>query len=509
MTTVGEVPSSRAHAGAPEYGDVRQLHPVPRRTVVLVVAAQVLLLTALSGRYGYHRDELYFRVAAEHLAWGYVDQPPLTPLLAAVGTGVFGDSLVGLRVIATLISAATVLLVVLIARELGGSGRAQMLAAGCAASSAMVLALGHMLATATVDFCLWLLLSWLALRLLRSGDPRWFLPIGVVIGIGVLNKYLILLLAGGLLVSLLLVGPRTVLRSPWLVVGALVAAAIAAPNIAWQAANGWPQLHVAAGIAADQGAENRALFVPLQVVYLSPLFIPVWVAGIVRLLRDPESRWARSMVVTYGLLVVAVVAAGGKAYYVLPLLLVLTAAGTEPVVRAIPSTRTLVAAVGVAAAVSVAVTLPVLPPSTLGPVNAMNAEQGEQVGWPELAETVAESWALIPAEQRADAVIFTINYGQAGALERYGPEWGLPTPYSGHMAYSDWAVPPDDATGPVLVVADRESRTAETYFTDCEIVAMNDNGHGLANDERDTVVRLCRGTVAPWSTLWPQLRRLG
>ncbi|MBA3252233.1 MAG: glycosyltransferase family 39 protein, partial [Geodermatophilaceae bacterium] len=302
-----------------------ELSAVPVRPVALIVLAQVVLLTALSGRYGYHRDELYFRIAGEQLAWGYVDQPPLTPLLAKLSTAAFGDSLVGLRVVASLLAAASVLVLVLIARELGGSRRALLLTAGCAAGSAIVFALGHMLATASADLFLWLLFSWLALRLLRTGDPRWFVPLGLVLGVGLLNKYLIGLLAFGLLVAVAIVGPRVVLRSWWFAGGALLALAVAAPNLWWQIAQGWPQWEVAAGLAAEDGAENRALFVPLQLVYLSPLFVPLWVAGAVRIWRTAELRWARSVVVAYVLLAGCVLALGGKSYYVLPLLLVLLA----------------------------------------------------------------------------------------------------------------------------------------------------------------------------------------
>lgn len=137
------------------------------------------------------------------------------------------------------------------------------------------------------------------MRLLRTGDPRWFLSLGLVVGVGLLNKYLIALLAAGLLVAVAIVGPRVVLRSPWLVDGVLLALLVAAPNLWWQVRNGWPQLEVASGLAAEDGGENRAPFVSLQLVYLSPLFVPICAAGIVRLWRSPDLRWARSVVVAY------------------------------------------------------------------------------------------------------------------------------------------------------------------------------------------------------------------
>jgi len=207
-------------------------------------------------------------VAGEHLDWGYVDQPPLTPLLARIATEVFGDSLVGLRVIPALMAAGIVVLVALIARELGGGRAAQGLAAVCAATSGLVLVVGHMLSTATGDVLAWMLLIWLT------------------IGVALLNKDLIALLALGLLGGVLLTGPRQVLRSGWLPVGAAIALVTVAPNLWWQAANDWPQLTVASGIS-DDGGENRAMFVPLQLLQLSPVFVPFAVVGAVRVWRTP------------------------------------------------------------------------------------------------------------------------------------------------------------------------------------------------------------------------------
>lgn len=501
MTTV-RAPASTGSLRPPS------LSPVPVRAVLPIMLGLAVVLAAFSGRYGYHRDELYFRVAGEHLAWGYIDQPSLTPVLARWGTAVFGDSLVGLRVVAVLMAVAAVGVLVLIARELGGGGPAQVLTAGCGAGSGIVLALGHMLSTATGDLLLWLVFSLLTLRLLRTGDPRWLVPLGAVLGVGLLNKDLIALLAVALLAAVAAVGPRAVLRSRWLAVGIVLALALVAPNLWWQAGHGWPQLAVAQGLAAEDGGENRALFVPLQLVLISPLFVPVWVVGIVRLWRAPELRWARGFVVAYVAMAACVLALGGKSYYVLPLLLVFLAAGAEPAVQRVPR-RALAALVVGGAAVNVVVTLPVLPPSALGPVIAVNAEQGEQLGWPSLTATVARAWASIPPDQRGAAVLFTANYGEAGALDRYGPDYGLPPAYSGHMSYADWGPPPDARSGPVVVVAAEQNRAANRYFVGCELFAAIDNGYGWGNDEQGTWVRVCSGTTRPWSQLWPLLRHTG
>ncbi|MDX3355995.1 glycosyltransferase family 39 protein [Streptomyces sp. ME01-24h] len=471
--------------------------------VLGVAAAVAAVLTALSGRYGFHRDELYFLVAGHRPAWGYADQPPLTPLAARLSTAVFGDTPAGLRVVATLACAATVVVVAAVARELGGGRAAQVLAAACTAVSGFVLAVGHMVSTATFDVLAWVVVCWLVLRLLRTGDRRLWLAVGAALGVGMQNKYLVALLAVALLAALLATGPRLVLRGPWPLAGAAVALAMALPNLWWQAAHGWPQLTVAGGISADDGAENRVLFVLQQIVFLSPLFVPVWIAGGLRLWRDPALRWARAFVPAYLVLAVVVVVSGGKPYYCLPLLLVLLAAGC---VTTASRPRAMWRAVALTAVVSALISLPVLPPGAAGMVNAVNKEQGEQIGWPRLADAVADAWSGVPVAYRPRAVVFAQNYGEAGALAHYGPARGLPAPYSAHMSFADWGPPPDSATGPVLLVRQEEADGLERYFADCRQVGSVDNGHDVANEEQHAAIVLCAAPNAPWSRLWPSLR---
>ncbi|WP_318306722.1 ArnT family glycosyltransferase [Amycolatopsis solani] len=480
--------------------------------VGIVVAVQAVVLTALSGRYGFHRDELYFVAAGRRPDWGYVDNPPITPWLARASTALFGETPSGLRVVATLLGLATVVVVALIAREFGGGRGVQLFAALATALSSYVLVVSHMLATNSADLLLWSLIALFGLKLLRTGDGRWWLAVGAAAGLGLANKWLVLLLLSGLGVGVAVAGPRRVFRSWWLAAGIGVAAVLAAPVVAWQAAHGWPMLTVAGGISEDDGTENRVLFVPMQLVLLSPVLVPVWIAGLVRPWREPGLRWARALAIAYPVVCLELLAVGGKPYYSIPLLLPLVALGAEPVLRWLGRGRAIRrvltgAATAVCVAVSVLIGLPVVPPPSLdGVLLALNKEPGEQVGWPDFAGSVAGAWQRIPATERDTAVILAGNYGEAGAIERYGPELGLPQPYSAHMSYADWGPPPDRLVGPVLLIGrlDRDSPAAG-LITGCRAIAKHFTEGGVDNDENGVVLSLCTLTE-PWSTAWPRLR---
>ncbi|MFD8705663.1 glycosyltransferase family 39 protein [Kitasatospora sp. NPDC059648] len=490
-----------------------RLEPFAAGPVAGIAAAAAALLTALSGRYGFHRDELYFLVAGRHLAWGYPDQPPLTPLLARLGSELFGATPTGVRILPALLAAASIALIALIARELGAGRDGQVLAAAAATCSGCVLGNGHLLSTATFDLTAWLTIILLALRLSRTGELRWWPLLGLAVGTALLNKLLVLGLLAALAAGVLTAGPRGLfVPRPRTLLGPLLAllAALpfALPVLYWQAARGWPELTVAHGISAAGGTEGRLLVVPLQALQLSPLLAPLWLTGLSRLLRRPQLRWARPVAVAWVVLCLLVTAGGGKAYYPSPLLYALTAAGCEPFVHWAREHRAKLAGGLLAALLTSALAaLPVLPASALAVPMTVDPDLGEEVGWPELAHATATGWAAVPVEQRATAVLLTSNYGEAGALARYGPALGLPSPYSGHMGLWAWGPPPATATGPVLLVHPAGQADLEEHFTACRTVARVDNGHGTANMEQHAAVVLCAGPHRPWTALWPLLRR--
>ena len=409
--------------------------PVAWRGVGAIAGGLVALLVAVSGRYGYHRDELYFLAAGRHLDWGYVDQPPLTPLLARVMSAVVGDSLVGLRVLPALMAGATVLVAALIARELGGRRSEQLLAAGATAMSAIVLVNGHWLSTSSLDLLVWSLLSWLTIRAVRSGGRSW-LWLGLVAGIGLQNKTLVIFLLAALLIGLLIAGPRRVFRDRWLWAAGGLALLLWLPNLIWQGLNGWPQLELSSAIAAGSSGSSQPwwLFLPFQVVLVAPFLLPIWVAGLVWVLRSPQVRF---LGVAYVILVVLFMITGGKPYYVAGLYPALLAAGSLPTISWVRAgarrRRVLLGLAFVLSLPNLILMLPLLPERLLGPVVAVNYDVGETVGWPLFAATVGDAYGSLPAD--TEPVVITRNYGEAGAIERYRPR--IPV-YSGHNAYWDW-----------------------------------------------------------------------
>jgi hypothetical protein len=490
-----------SHAGPGERRAPLAWAPV--LTVAGIVAAA---LVATSGGYGYHRDELYFRLLGQQPAWGYVDQPPATPLLARLMTELFGDHLWALRLPGAAAVAGAAVLTALLARDLGGGRGAQVLAAA-GAGTAFPLIFGHLLLTATLDLVAGAAIMLCVFRALLR-DPRWWLAVGALTGLALYNKHLIVLTLLAVGAALLLVGPRRVLWSRWLLAGVALAVVVGAPNLLYQIANDWPQLEMARAIERDKGAESRATFVPLQLVIVGAFLAPVWIAGLVRLLRDPDLRPARAAAVAYPLLCLLVLLTGGQPYYTSALVLALYAAGCPATVRWLAGRRSrtalLGAAVAVNAAVSAVIALPLLPVSVLAetPIADMNQGTSDQIGWPRYVRQVSDAYRGLPADERARAAIVTANYGEAGALDRFGA--GLPPVYSGHNELWYRGRPADHVD--VIVAVGLDERRLAGAFSRCAVVVDLDNGVDVPNEEQDNDVRVCRGRRAPWSRLWPSFQ---
>ncbi len=460
--------------------------PVAMPGLLGVAAALVALLLAVASRYGYHRDELYFLAASRHLAWGYVDQPPITPALAGLARLLFGDTLLGLRLLPALAVGALVVVTGLLARELGGGRAAQLLAAACVAASGVTLSTGHLHSTTTYDLLAWAVGLWLLVRLLGTGERRLWLPIGLAVGVGLLNKATVAQLAGVVLVGLLADrDARRLLASGWLLAGGAAALLLWAPYLAWQAGHGWPQLAVFADLRANDGGLGAGLaFLPLQLLVTNPLLAPVWLVGLVALLRDGWARPWRPAAVAFLVLIAFYTVVGGKPYYAFGFYPVLFGAGAVWLARrrerrgagSLPLRR-LLPAVALAAALPLPLLLPVLPASTLTVVAKLNYDAGETFAWPTyVAQVLRVRDGLPPAER--DAAV----------------------------AVTGWGPPRGDGRVVIVVGYPHGRAFLQERFRSVALAARFDNGRGVDNEEQGQPIWVCRGLIGTWASTWPGWR---
>lgn len=474
------------------------------------MAALAIVLSAVSNSYGFERDELYFRILRP--AWGYVDQGPLTPLLAHFTASMSGSPWVE-RVPATVSAAASVLVVALITRELGGGAGAQGLCAWGYAFGAVPLVFGHVLLTATLDLVVWPLTCLFAIRAIHREQPRWWLAAAVVVGLSTYNKLLIVLLVIALLAGLLISGPRRVLLDRWLLVGVAVAVVLAFPNLIYQASHGWPELAESQALRNDNAGTVRVVMWPYLLILLGPVLVPIWVAGLAALRRRPQRRRVRFLPTAFVALLVETFLAGGQLYYPIGLLVVLYAAGCVPAADFLARSRAwrAVASAAIAAncAVSACIALPLVPGSVLAdtPIPAINQTTRDQVGWPEYAAEVAAVYRTIPPAERPRTALIASNYGEAGALARYGPALGLPRPYSGHNALYYQGRPPEAATTALIVGA--QLSEVRRLFGSCVVADRLDDRSGVDNEEQRQPIAICRAPEQPWRLLWPRFRHYG
>ncbi|WP_018352614.1 ArnT family glycosyltransferase [Longispora albida] len=469
--------------------------PSARLPVGLVALGVSTLLLLTSGGYGYHRDELYFRLLSAHPAWGYTDQPPFTPMLVRASIWLFGDTVEAIRVPAALFAGFAAVLLALVAREAGGDARAQVLAALGGGASGYALVNGHLAVTSGPDLVVWLLVILFAQRALGRGEPRWWLAAGVAAGLGLYNKHLVVLLLLGLAAGLLAAGPRRVLASPWLWAGVAVAVVIGAPNLWYQVTNGFPQLEMAEAVRRTKGGESRATLLPIQLLVLGPLLVPVWIAGLVRAARRAE---LRAFAVAYPVILVLVFVTAGQPYYPSGLLLALYAMGCVTAARWFRVYAWPAVALNVVTAIVIA--LPIVPAGLLGstPIPEMHPGTRDQIGWEAYAAQAEAVRQGLSQEEQAMTIVLTSNYGEAGALRRFG---GTPDVYSGHNELARFGPPPESARITILI-----ARRPVAALGACEERGRLNNQAGVDNEEEGVPIWICRDRRVPWRDLWPQLR---
>lgn len=473
--------------------------------LLLLVAAKLLLHLITNQQYGFHRDELATIDDARHLAWGYVAYPPLTPFVGRIALTLFGASLTGIRFFAALAQCVAIVVAALLARDLGGARWAQLTTAIAVAVSPVSLAASSLFQYVSFDFLWWVLIAWFVVRLITTGDGRWWIAIGAAIGLGVLTKYTIAFCVAGVVAAVFFTPLQSHLRERWLWIGAALSIAIAAPNLVWQATHGFVSLQFLQEIHARDvriGRTSHFLVEQLSVA-ANALTIPLWIAGLVHVWRDRRLRalgWLA--VVPFALFVVA----KGRGYYAAPLYPMLLAAGAVSLETKLPKAGRI--AIATAASLGALVGLMILPIAPIGSklwtvASSVNGDLREEVGWPELAAEVARIHRSLPAEERARTAIYCGNYGEAGAIDLYGPALGLPHAISGINSYWErgYGEPPPQTV--IVVGGSREG--LEERFASVELAGHITNRYGVENEEttRHRDLFVCRNLREPWADVWP------
>jgi hypothetical protein len=493
-------------------------------TVMLIVLALavVAIHCLLNGNYGFHRDELATIDDARELAWGYVAYPPLTPAFGRLSLELFGTSLVGLRLFPALAFGLSMLLTGLMAREFGASRQTQLFAAIVMAFAPIALMGSSLYQYVSFDYLAWVALSWCVVRLLNSGDARWWLAIGAVIGLGLLTKYTVLVWVAALGVGTLLTPARRYLahRSLWF--GVAICALLFLPNLLWQWQHDFISLDFLQHIHERDVRIGRADgFVTDQfLACANPVTVPVWLAGLYFLLIDTQGRRYRLLGWMFVTAFVLLLLMRGRAYYLGPAYPLLIAAGSVMWQRGLAHLRTSTAhalaalswivllVCGVAFA---ALFVPVAPlHSRLWDITAkVHDDFREQIGWPNLAQTVSTLYQALPADEKATTAVFTANYGEAGAMNMYRGRYPLPPVISAVNSYwlRGYGEPPPQQ----LIALGYSKARLDELFVDCRLAASVVDVDDVVNEEsRDHPdIYLCGQPREPWQVLWPKMRHYG
>ena len=491
----------------------------------IVFAAHMLV----GGRYGYFVDELYYLACSHHLAWGYVDQPPLIAVITWLERVTLGDSLRALHFLPAMGAGVRVLLTGLIARELGARRFGMVLACVCVMMAPIYLGLDSLLTMNVFESLFWMGGAFVALKIFNGGSPKLWLLFGVICGVGLLNKHSMLFFGFGLFVGLVLTKQRKQFASPWIWLGGMVALLIFLPNLVWEIQRHFPTVELLRNV--QRSGRNTEMgpvkFLIVQAVILLPLTAPVWIAGLVELLRDREGKGWRVLGVTWLVIMACMLTMHGRMYYPAPAYPMLFAAGGLAIERwftRAASRQWLKLAYVVLLIVTGVLFAPFAyfpmltvdqyiaysrfwhfePPRLenhrMGPLPQLYADQ---FGWKEMAQVVADAYQKLPLEERKSCAIFGQNYGQAGAIDFFGAKMGLPKAISGHQSYFYWG--PRGYTGECMIVmGDRPERLQE-LFESVKFAGAVDHPLSMPYEHFDVYV--CR--KARFGTLekaWPQLK---
>jgi hypothetical protein len=510
----------------PEDAASRRIIPQIAASIVLTLTLCKLLVHLYAGRhYGYFVDELYYLACSRHLDWGYVDQPPLIAVIALIGRVVLGVSLPAIRFLPALAGVAEVAIAALIARELGGKRFAQGLAALATLCAPGILGLDNILSMNAFEPLFWMGCAWLVLRIVNTGNQKLWIWFGVLAGVGLENKYSMLIFGAGIVVGLLLTPLRRSLASPWIYVGGAIAFLLFLPNLLWNVQHHFPFLELQANIrrsGRDVPLSPFAFFAQ-EILTMGPLSFPIWIAGL-WFFFTKTGRPYRALGWAWIFTAAVIVVMSPRVYYLFPAFPLLFAAGGVAWERRLrpgaPMWRRLAypALLVLTSAMLAPIAIPVLPPETyirytealhigqprvethrLGPLPQIFADQ---FGWKEMTETVAGVYNSLPPEVRPKTAIFARNYGQAGAIDLFGPKYGLPPAISGHQSYFLWG--PRGYTGESMIVMDGKQQDLERRFASVKKVAHAFHRYSMPYEHID--IFYCQGLKQPLAEVWPSVK---
>jgi len=515
---------------APVLNSKRQSFLADGMLIVLLLAlANFLLHLYFNNRYGYFRDEFNYMACGDHLAWGYVDHPPLIPFLIKLSRLLLGDSLRSIRIVPALSTSSAVVLTAMIARELGGRRFAMVFSALAFITVPIYLNDGSVMTTNCLEPLLWMGCVYFAILAIKRDDARCWLWFGVVAGIGLEEKYSIAVLGFSLVLGLLLAEQRRFFANKWIWLGGAVAFVIFLPNLFWNVQNHWPFVELMHNIRAE-GRDvvlSPLAFFAQQVLVAHPILAPVWILGVFAFLFSAKLKPYRFLGWTYLIAFTVFVVLKGKNYYLGPIYPVYLAAGAVVIESHIVRShqvwlKPVIVTITLASGAWLApVVMPVLPVDQFIsymnklPLKVPRSEHShmsanlpqhfaDEFGWEEMVATVNQAYLKLAPEERAGCAIMAQNYGQAGAIDFLGRKYGLPPALSGHQTYFLWG--PRGYSGNCLIVLDDSRDVLEGLFEHVEYVGKSaDNPYAL---EREVPVFICRGAkFGSLAKIWPRLKK--
>ncbi len=492
-----------------------------------IALAHFLLHLLTNGNYGLFRDEFYYMACSDRLAWGYVDQTPLAPALLSGARAVLGDSVHAIRLLPALAGALLVLLAGLLAAEFGGGRFARVLAGLCTAIVPSYLVQTGYYSMNAFDLLFWAASFYLLIRILKTGDGRLWLLVGLVVGLGLLNKLSMVIFGIGLAAGLILTSGRRHLLTWPLWAGGGIAAALFLPHILWQIENGWPTLEFIANAKAHKIAEASPLaFLLGQIVEIHPLNFPVWLAGLGFLLSSKDGRPFRLIGLIYIVIFLFLIIQNSKGYYLAPAYTMLLAAGACSIEAFLERRRwsragpALIALLVAGGALTAPLAVPVLPVkafisyqeiSGLRPSEAEKHEAGalpqhfaDRFGWENMARIVASVYESLPPEKQVGCAVVTANYGEAGAIDYYRSLYGLPPAVSGHNNYYLWG--PGRISGKTIISVGIAPEELSEVFEVVEPAATIASPYAMPY-EADLTVYVCSGLKLSLEDAWSRIKK--